>query len=105
MPLHVTYITGALHCIRSVKAGGCFKASGWGGAICDAMKPHEGDVVVEGKRGLCGFASTNLVRGRERNVPKTPLPQVALVCAVVKVSWSVCVRACAGAPQLDGAAA
>ncbi len=46
---------------HSVKAGGCFKASGWGGAICDAMKPAEGDLVVEGKRGLCGFASTNLV--------------------------------------------
>jgi hypothetical protein len=24
------------------------------------MAPHEGDIVVEGKRGLCGFASTNL---------------------------------------------
>ncbi|PNW70126.1 hypothetical protein CHLRE_17g706800v5 [Chlamydomonas reinhardtii] len=46
--------------LGNVKAGGCFKASGWGGAICDAMKPAEGDVVVEGKRGLCGFASTNL---------------------------------------------
>lgn len=46
--------------LANVKAGGCFKASGWGGAICDAMEPHEGDVVVEGKRGLCGFASTNL---------------------------------------------
>ncbi|KAG2500452.1 hypothetical protein HYH03_002019 [Edaphochlamys debaryana] len=46
--------------LGNVKAGGAFKASEWGGAICDAMKPREGDVVVEGKRGLCGFASTNL---------------------------------------------
>ncbi|KXZ48356.1 hypothetical protein GPECTOR_28g763 [Gonium pectorale] len=46
--------------LGNVKAGGAFKASGWGGAICDSMKPAEGDVVVEGKRGLCGFASTNL---------------------------------------------
>lgn len=46
--------------LANVKKAGAFKASGWGGAICDAMKPAEDDVVVEGKRGLCGFASTNL---------------------------------------------
>ena len=26
----------------------------------DSLKPHADDVVIEGKRGLCGFASTNL---------------------------------------------
>ncbi|GLC33281.1 hypothetical protein PLESTB_000351200 [Pleodorina starrii] len=46
--------------LANVKAGGAFKASEWGGAICDSMKPHPEDVVVQGKRGLCGFASTNL---------------------------------------------
>jgi hypothetical protein len=45
---------------NSVKAGGAFKKSDWGGEICDALKPVEGDIVAEGKRGLCGFASTNL---------------------------------------------
>src|SRR4029079_11543161 len=28
--------------------------------IVDALKPESGDIVIEGKRGLCGFASTNL---------------------------------------------
>lgn len=46
--------------LANVKAGGAFKKSDWGGAICDAMAPQPGDIVVEGKRGLCGFASTNL---------------------------------------------
>lgn len=67
------------------------------------MEPHEGDVVVEGKRGLCGFASTNLVRGRG-GVFQNPSTQVAFVCAVIQVSTSVCVRAYAVALQLTGAA-
>ena len=46
--------------MAGVKEGGCFKASEWGGAICDELAPQQGDVVVEGKRGLDGFASTNL---------------------------------------------
>jgi len=46
--------------LAGVKEGGCFKKSEWGGAICDEMKPKDEDVVVEGKRGLDGFASTNL---------------------------------------------
>ncbi|KIY93785.1 isochorismatase hydrolase [Monoraphidium neglectum] len=46
--------------LANVKAGGAFKKTEWGGAICDAMAPQEGDIIVEGKRGLCGFASTNL---------------------------------------------
>ena len=45
---------------NSVKAGGAFKASDWGGAICEAMTPAAEDVTIQGKRGLCGFASTNL---------------------------------------------
>ena len=32
----------------------------WGAAIVDDLKPHPRDIVVEGKRGLGGFASTNL---------------------------------------------
>jgi nicotinamidase-related amidase len=32
----------------------------WGAEIVDVLKPQPGDVVVEGKRGLCGFESTNL---------------------------------------------
>jgi ureidoacrylate peracid hydrolase len=34
---------------------------GAGGAqIVDALKPEPSDIVIEGKRGLCGFATTNL---------------------------------------------
>src|SRR5215208_965148 len=32
----------------------------WGAEIVDALAPQEGDVVVEGKRGLDTFATTNL---------------------------------------------
>jgi ureidoacrylate peracid hydrolase len=46
--------------LGNVKAGGCFLASQWGGDFNEQMKPVTGDIVVSGKRGLCGFASTNL---------------------------------------------
>ena len=46
--------------LANVKAGECFKASQWGGAIIDKMQPTPEEIVVAGKRGLCGFASTNL---------------------------------------------
>ena len=32
----------------------------WGAEIVDEMTPQEGDIVVEGKRGLDAFATTNL---------------------------------------------
>jgi ureidoacrylate peracid hydrolase len=37
-----------------------FRKGTWGAEIIDILKPQEEDIVVEGKRGLCGFASTNL---------------------------------------------
>merc|ERR1712167_388563 len=48
--------------LAGVKAGEAFKASEWGGEFCDVVKPDmaKGDIVIQGKRGLCGFASTNL---------------------------------------------
>ena len=46
--------------LANVKAGECFKASEWGSKICDQLTPAPEDIVVQGKRGLCGFASTNL---------------------------------------------
>ena len=46
--------------LAGVKEGGCFKASEWGGEICAELTPKDGDQVVQGKRGLDGFASTNL---------------------------------------------
>ncbi|MFC0407193.1 cysteine hydrolase [Roseomonas elaeocarpi] len=37
-----------------------FRKGSWGAGICVEMSPQEGDIVVEGKRGLDCFASTNL---------------------------------------------
>jgi len=37
-----------------------YRKGTWGAEIADVMAPQPGDLVVEGKRGLCGFASTNL---------------------------------------------
>ncbi|MFO1105699.1 MAG: isochorismatase family cysteine hydrolase [Amaricoccus sp.] len=37
-----------------------FRKGSWGAEIVEALAPQSGDIVVEGKRGLCGFASTNL---------------------------------------------
>jgi nicotinamidase-related amidase len=39
----------------------------WGAEIVDVLAPQEGDVIIEGKRGLGSFATTNLdfiLRGR-----------------------------------------
>jgi len=37
-----------------------FVKGSWGAAIIDELAPAEGDIVLEGKRGLDAFASTNL---------------------------------------------
>ena len=50
----------------ALEAGGCSvrlrptSSRGEGAEIVDVLKPQPGDIVIEGKRGLCGFASTNL---------------------------------------------
>src|SRR5580700_7610060 len=46
--------------LKGVVDSGSFKKGQWGSAIVDSLKPQPGDIVVEGKRGLCGFESTNL---------------------------------------------
>lgn len=48
---------GILAGIRQAQA---FRKDSWGVAIADAMAPVEGDIVIEGKRGLDCFASTNI---------------------------------------------
>lgn len=40
--------------------GSAFVKDTWGAAIVDDLAPAEGDIVIEGKRGLDTFASTNL---------------------------------------------
>jgi ureidoacrylate peracid hydrolase len=46
--------------LKGVVDGQCFVKDSWGAAIVDDLAPREGDIVVEGKRGLDTFASTNL---------------------------------------------
>jgi nicotinamidase-related amidase len=70
----ISYVQGyrelALHpygILKNVVDAEAFVKGGWGAEIVDALEPQEGDVVLEGKRGLDSFATTNLdfiLRGR-----------------------------------------
>ncbi len=46
--------------LKGVIDSNAFVKDTWGAEICDELAPEEGDIVVEGKRGLDTFASTNL---------------------------------------------
>jgi nicotinamidase-related amidase len=46
--------------LKGVVDGRAFVKGTWGAAIIDDLAPKEGDIVIEGKRGLDTFASTNL---------------------------------------------
>ena len=46
--------------LKGVVDSKSFRKGSWGAEIVDVLKPQPGDIVIEGKRGLCGFASTNL---------------------------------------------
>ena len=53
--------------LKGVVDGNAFVKGTWGAAIVDDLTPDEGDILIEGKRGLDTFASTNLdfiLRGR-----------------------------------------
>lgn len=46
--------------LKGVVDSKSFRKGTWGAEIVDDLKPQPQDIVVEGKRGLDGFASTNL---------------------------------------------
>src|SRR5271167_2808974 len=46
--------------LKGVVDSKAFRKGTWGAEIVDVLTPAAGDIVIEGKRGLCGFASTNL---------------------------------------------
>jgi len=46
--------------LKGVVDSKSFRKGTWGAEIVDALTPQEGDIVIEGKRGLCGFAGANL---------------------------------------------
>jgi nicotinamidase-related amidase len=53
--------------LKGVVDTNSFRKGTWGAAFVEGMEPEKGDMVVEGKRGLCAFNSTNLdfiLRGR-----------------------------------------
>jgi ureidoacrylate peracid hydrolase len=46
--------------LKGVVDGQAFVKGSWGAGIVDDLAPQDGDIVIEGKRGLDTFASTNL---------------------------------------------
>jgi ureidoacrylate peracid hydrolase len=46
--------------VKGLRDGQVFQKGSWGAEIVDELKPQPEDIVIEGKRGLDGFASTNL---------------------------------------------
>ncbi len=46
--------------LKGVVDSRSFRKGSWGAEIVDALAPRPADIVAEGKRGLCGFATTNL---------------------------------------------
>src|SRR5262245_11007271 len=46
--------------LQGVVDGNAFVKGEWGAAIVEELAPQDGDIVIEGKRGLDTFASTNL---------------------------------------------
>jgi len=46
--------------LKGVVDNKAFRQGSWGAAIVDVLKPKDGDIVIEGKRGLDAFPSTNL---------------------------------------------
>ena len=46
--------------LKGVVDGNAFVKGTWGAAFVDDLTPADGDIVIEGKRGLDTFASTNL---------------------------------------------
>src|SRR6478735_2063842 len=46
--------------LKGVVDGNAFVKDSWGAAIVEDVAPQPGDIVIEGKRGLDTFASTNL---------------------------------------------
>jgi ureidoacrylate peracid hydrolase len=46
--------------LKGCKDGAVFEKGSWGAQVVDVLKPQPEDIVIEGKRGLDSFATTNL---------------------------------------------
>jgi ureidoacrylate peracid hydrolase len=69
--------------LKGCRDGQVFQKGTWGADIVDALKPQAEDIVIEGKRGLDGFASTNLdFILRRRNIDTIALGGFLTNCCV-----------------------
>ncbi len=59
-PGYVELATHPYGILKGVVDSTAFVKGEWGAEIVDAVSPQSGDVIVEGKRGLDTFATTNL---------------------------------------------
>jgi len=57
---HKEISSDAYGILAGVKDGEAFTNGEWGAEICETMTPKEGDLIVKGKTGLCGFSTSNL---------------------------------------------
>jgi len=46
--------------LKAIVDNKAFRKGSWGAEIVESLKPKSKDIVIEGKRGLCAFQSTNL---------------------------------------------
>jgi len=46
--------------LKGIVDNNAFQKTSWGVEFIEDLKPQKGEVVIEGKRGLCAFHSTNL---------------------------------------------
>jgi nicotinamidase-related amidase len=46
--------------LKGIVDNGAFQKNSWGIEIHEKLTPQKNEVIIEGKRGLCGFHSTNL---------------------------------------------
>ena len=75
--------------LKGVVDGNAFVKGSWGAAIVDELSPAAGDIVIEGKRGLDTFASTNLdFILRSKGIPTIVLGCFLTNCCVESTMWS-----------------
>ncbi len=46
--------------LKGVVDNNAFKTNNWGSQFNEQLTPNNNDIIIEGKKGLCGFYSTNL---------------------------------------------
>ncbi|PTQ13115.1 isochorismatase [Sphingomonas oleivorans] len=69
--------------LKGVIDTSAFRAGSWGAEIVDQLPRSAGDIVIEGKRGLCAFYSTNLdFVLRQRNIETVALAGFLTNCCV-----------------------